>query len=128
MDYSGKLNLLRLNNAAVVSLKGKTATKLCIVIPCEDNDIYLSQGDDGKHRGAYLSCFVAERREPSNSGHTHYARLSYSSQYREAHPEATATAVYFGDFKPFKSQPQSTASIMNANAPTLEVSDDELPF
>ncbi|MCI6643301.1 MAG: hypothetical protein MSH18_03740 [Bacteroidales bacterium] len=128
MDYLGNLNLLRLNNAAVVSLKGKTATKVCIVIPCEDNDIYLTQGDDGKHRGAYLSCSVAERREPSERGHTHYARLSYSSQFREAHPKETEAPVYFGDFKPFKSQPQSTASLENANAPALEVSDDELPF
>lgn len=48
-NSSIKVNLLQLKGAFVTNLKGKTATKRCLVIPVDDANIYVGQ------KGCYLN-------------------------------------------------------------------------
>lgn len=130
MDYLGNINLLRLKNAGVMKVKGKESIKLCIVIPIEDNDIYINKKEEtGELTTANLSVAISQRREISKFGQTHSARLSFSQRFREAYPEDTKDAVYIGDFKEFAPRPASEVAAGNINTPTAEiVEDNDLPF
>lgn len=79
-----KLNLLKLDNAFVTRIKGKTSEKLCVCIPVADNDIYLCQGSPvNQLQGAYLNITAWERRSVSQYGDTHNIKQSFSREYRE---------------------------------------------
>lgn len=130
MDYLGNINLLRLKSAGVMRVKGKQSTKLCVVIPVEENDIYIKTKEDtGEITTANLSVAISQRREVSKFGQTHSARLSFSQQFKEAHPEETKEVLYIGDFKEFVPRPASEVAAGNINTPTAEiVEDNDLPF
>lgn len=37
----GSLNLAKLTNVGIMTIKGQSCNKKCVVIPIEDNDIYV---------------------------------------------------------------------------------------
>ncbi len=57
-NYSIKLDLLKLKGASVIELKGRTATKKCVVIPIEDSNLYLGE------KGVYLDIRATELQNP----------------------------------------------------------------
>ncbi len=49
------LNLLKFDNAFIRDIQGRAATKRCVCIPIEDNDIFISKDDaTGRAKAAYL--------------------------------------------------------------------------
>ena len=128
MDLQGSIDLLKLTNACVATL-GKTTKKRCVVIPIDDNDLYVKNEDNStKPRSVYLGVNVWERQQPSQYGHTHYIKQSFSKAYREAHTEDDMkNKPFFGDMKPILRQNGATSF----DAPAVEMEQqeqDDLPF
>ncbi|MBR5951575.1 MAG: hypothetical protein IKZ87_09135 [Actinomycetaceae bacterium] len=128
MDLQGSIDLLKLTNACVATL-GKTTKKRCVVIPIDDNDLYVKNEDNStKPRSVYLGVNVWERQQPSQYGHTHYIKQSFSKAYREAHTEdEMKNKPFFGDMKPILRQNGATSF----DAPAVEMEQqeqDDLPF
>lgn len=126
MNLTGSIDLLKLEKTGIATIKNKK----CVVIPIEENDLYVSMDDSLKAKAVYLGVNINERREPSQYGKTHYCKQSLSRQYREAHkPETEAKAkIYLGDFKPYEFEGSSNAAA-TVEAPVEQVGDDsDLPF
>lgn len=128
MDLQGSIDLLKLTNACVVTL-GNQTKKRCVVIPIEDNDLYIKNEEgSNKPRSAYLGISVWQRQSQSQYGHSHYVKQNFSAAYRENHSDEEMKAKPFlGDMKPLQRQNGST----NYDAPSLEIPPEEqndLPF
>ena len=57
MNYSEKIDLLKLKDAFLANMKGRTATKKCVIIPVEDNFIFIGE------KGVYLNLTCIELRD-----------------------------------------------------------------
>ena len=126
MNLTGSINLLKLEKAGIATIKNEK----CVVIPIEENDLYVSMDENLKAKAVYLGVNINERREPSQYGKTHYCKQSLSRQYREAHkPETEAKAkIYLGDFKPYEFEDSGNAAA-TVDAPVTQTDDDsDLPF
>ena len=129
MNYSVRLNLLKLEGAGVMKIQGKTATKNCVVIPIDSNGIYLSVDDKMKAKSAYLDLNVWENREPSKFGDTHAIKVSLPKEMREAMSDEDLSKMqYVGNMKPMLKQSQDEIQ-KSIDAPTQKAEDyDDLPF
>lgn len=126
MNLQGRIDLLKLEKAGIATIKNKK----CIVIPIEENDLYVSMDENLKAKSVYLGININERREPSQFGKTHYCKQSLSRQYRDANKtEAESKSkVYLGDFKPYEFEGSSNA-VAAVEAPNAQIDDDDqLPF
>lgn len=126
MNLQGSIDLLKLEKAGIATIKNKK----CIVIPIEENDLYISMDKNLKAKSVYLGLNINERREPSQFGKTHYCKQSLSRQYRDANKtEAESKSkVYLGDFKPYEFEGSSNA-VAAVEAPNAQIDDDDqLPF
>lgn len=126
MNLQGSIDLLKLEKAGIATIKNKK----CVVIPVEENDLYVSMDENLKAKAVYLGVNINERREPSQYGKTHYCKQSLSRQYRDTHKtEAEAKSkVYLGDFKPYEFEGSGNAAA-TVNAPSLQTDwEDDLPF
>lgn len=107
-----------------MNIQGKTTTKECIVIPVEENQIFVTRDDNGKAKGAYLSLTMWENQTPSQYGDTHYIKQHFNKEYREAHAEEMKQTPILGNVKPIKTKEQPFAQ---AETSAVAV-DDDLPF
>ena len=78
MNLTGSIDLLKLEKTGIATIKNKK----CVIIPIEENDLYVSMDENLKAKSVYLGLNVNERREPSQFGKTHYCKQSLSKQYR----------------------------------------------
>lgn len=106
MNLTGSVNLLKLEKAGIATIKNKK----CVVIPIEENDLYVSMDENLKAKAVYLNVNINERREPSQYGNTHYCKQYLSKQYKDANKaEAEAKSkVYLG-----------ISSLMNLRVPGM---------
>lgn len=114
-----KLNLMRLKNAALITVKGKTATKRGVFIPLDDNDIFEGES------GAYLSLVAFEAN--LSDGKTHIVKRSIKREDVEAMTEEQRKSIpIVGDIKPFG----MSATAANPEGLEIETSEgsDDLPF
>ena len=70
MNLTGSVNLLKLEKAGIATIKNKK----CVVIPIEENDLYVIMDENQKAKAVYLNVNINERREPSQYGNTHYCK------------------------------------------------------
>lgn len=130
MNLQGKINLLKLENSGVMKINGHGTTKLCIVIPIEENDIYLSvDKDTDKAKSAWLSLNVWQNRTESGTdkyGNTHSVKQAFSKQYKERMGEgAIKEKPFIGNMKIWDTSNNATAKVSES----ADVGDDdELPF
>lgn len=68
-NFSIKADLLKIKGAAIINLKGKTATKRCLVIPVDDGGLFVGE------KGVYLNMTAVEMREP-RYGDTHCVKIN----------------------------------------------------
>lgn len=124
-NLTGSIDLLKLNRSGIATIKGIK----CLVIPIQENDIFVSADENLKPKAAYLGLSVYARREPSQYGKTHYVKQSFSKEYREAYPQQVQEKPYLGDMKTFEFENKNAAETVSA--PQVSVEDDEssnLPF
>lgn len=126
MNLQGSIDLLKLEKAGIATIKNKK----CIVIPIEENDLYVSMDENLKAKAVYLGININERREPSKYGETHYCKQSLSKEYQETHKSELEAKgkIYIGGLKPSKFQGSSNA-VASVEAPNAQIEDDDqLPF
>lgn len=119
------INLLKLTNAGILTVKGKTATKKCVVIPIEENDIYVSVDEVGKPKAAYLHLTAWESKE-EKYGQTHYVTQNLSQEYKDAHPEEERKPI-LGNGRRMQQQ-TNTNAVESLFAPNANIEDSDLPF
>lgn len=122
MKYSGKINLAKLKKAKLINIKGNSATKLCVVIPVEDNHLFVSE------KGGVFLDLVAHEVDPSQYGNTHILTQNFPKEvYEKMNDEERKNQPILGSLKEL---PDSAAKAAET-APTVEgstVTDDDLPF
>ena len=129
MNLQGKINLLKLEKAGLVMVNGRSGAKLCVVIPVEENDIYVSRDESLKPKGAYLSINAWQSNAESGVdqyGNSHSVKQGFSKEFRERMSDEELRAKPFiGNMRPLERKEQPI------NAPTAQVAADEyddLPF
>ena len=76
-NYSIKADLLKLKGSFLTNLKGKTATKRCLVIPIDDSNLFVGE------KGVYLNLTAIEMRE-ERYGDTHVLKQSLPKDVYQA--------------------------------------------
>lgn len=133
----GSINLARLDGVGVMNIQGKTATKKCLVIPIEDNDIFIKVEEKTKQNGErYVSKLytlgveILEKREADQWGNVCHIKLQTSKEWIEKHTKEQLEArsgIYLGNLKAVEIPSSNQAETMEA--PTIQGgADDELPF
>lgn len=117
-NYNIKLDLAKLNKVAAVNLTGKTGEKVkCVVIPVEDNDIFLSEKG-----GIYLDLTAIAMKE-ERYGQTHLIKKSIPSDiYKELSDEFKKNQPIIGALKPIQSKQAEVTNYAQAE------NVDQLPF
>ena len=110
-------------------VNGRSGAKLCVVIPVEENDIYVSRDESLKPKGAYLSINAWQTNADSGVdqyGNSHGVKQGFSKEFRERMGEEEMRAKPFiGNLRPWERKEQPIT------APTAQASADEyddLPF
>lgn len=136
----GSINLARLRNAGLVTIQGKTGKKKCVVIPVEDNDLYIKveqktakDGTEYTRRMYNLGIAVYKRESESTYGQTHYIKPAFSKDFINTLTEDELKAwdgIFLGDMKSVEYEVGGNQA-STAEAPVVSVSDeesDQLPF
>jgi hypothetical protein len=111
-NFQTKLNLLKLDRAAVVNIKGVKETRKCVVIPCgDDTDIVLGE------KGAYLNIAHWETAN-SQFGDTHVVKVSYSKERREKMTEEERrNKPFIGNSRPIEDKQMAVTATAAVEAP-----------
>lgn len=130
--YSGKINLLKMRNACIISVKGKDSTKRGVFIPIDDNGIFVSNDANGVARSAYIDIMAFANRSPDKFGNTHILKQALSKDERSRMTEEQIKAVpILGNMKPFEKQPvgsETQVHTVEPIEPSTPVGFDDLPF
>lgn len=127
MNLTGKINLMRLKNACIVAVKGRTSTKRGIFIPIDDNNLFVSADENLNAKGVYIDVNVWENRTPGKYGDTHSIRQSLPKEVREnLTDEALKEIPYIGNLRPFETA--NAAQEVTAVATAEPEATDDLPF
>lgn len=134
----GSINLARLSNVGVMTIQGSTTAKKCVVIPIEENDIYVKvetkTAPDGRSyidRKFNLGIEVYERQAASTFGETHYIKPSISKDFINAHSEEEVkmrNGTYIGGLKPVTIPSSNQAATVEAPVAQVVQQDDEEPL
>ena len=121
-NFGIKIDLLKLKNSIVTNLKGKAATKRCLVIPIDDSGVYLGE------KGVYLNLTAVEMRE-QRYGDTHVLKQSLAKEVYQAMSEEERMAQpIFGALNPIESQQRQLEVPQTTNAAEAVEDPDDLPF
>lgn len=122
-NFSIRTDLLKLKNSFVTKLKGKSATKTCLVIPIEDARLFLGK------KGVYLDLTAIEMKEERYSD-THIVKQSFQKEvYQSLSEEEKSALPIFGTLKPLVSAPAKQMEVSNSmDASTAIEDNDDLPF
>lgn len=135
----GNLNLARLSNVGIMTIQGQSCSKKCIVIPIEENDLFIKVEEKTARDGQKyidkkycLGIEVYTSRETDQYGNTHYVKASVSKDYINSHTQEEVDArnkIYLGNFKPVQIPSSNQAATVEAPPATpAYASDDDLPF
>lgn len=118
MNYSGKIDLLKMQGAFATNIKGKAATKKCVCIPIEDCHLFVGE------KGIYLDLTVREiAPEKRVSGDSHIITQSLPKEVFNALPEEEKkNRPILGSMREFQTQS------MEITAQAQPESTDDLPF
>lgn len=134
-NFSGRINLMKLKNSAVVSINGRTGAKKCVVIPIDDNHLFVSADENNKAKGVYMDFIAWENRVPLQSGDTHGLKMSLPKDVREKMTaDEQKNIPFIGNMKPYEYEAKNSADVVDA--PQVQVAttnnspseDDDLPF
>ena len=126
-DYNGKLNLLKLKRAGVMQIPGRTEVLRCLVIPIEENNIFISTDENNRPKAAYLDLTAWALKNPKYE-ETHMIKQSLPKEVREKMTDEEKKAIpILGGLKPVIFESQNAASSCAAPIAQTQNSDD-LPF
>lgn len=120
MNYSIKINLLKVKNASLINLKGKNATKKCLIIPIDESGLFVGE------KGIYLDVKAYESKE-SNFDQTHLLKQSIDHDtYITMTDEERNEIPILGSIREMvrkEVQPEKTTYSIDVDNPA-----DDLPF
>lgn len=131
LNLTGSIDLMKLEMVGTHTFKSRDgkSEKRCIVIPIEENDIYITEDEFGKTKAAYFSLSINQRQSESERGETHYAKPAVSKKFAEQYPELAEKRrnTYLGDFKPFVFEGGN--AVNSVEAPVVQPQPgDDMPF
>ena len=117
MNYNVKIDFAKLNKVGVANIQGKTGKVKCVVIPVEENDIFLSE------KGGIYKDFTAIEMKEERYGQTHLVKPSIPSERYKAMTEDEKKAIpIVGALSPIKSKEAEVKTEAYVD------DDDDLPF
>lgn len=125
MKFTIKINLLALKNATLLKIRGKQEPKLCLVVPIEDNRLYIGE------KGVYLDMTAFELRSTGRNGETHLLKQAIPKfAYKTMTEEERKNQPLLGTLKPVDNAAKTAAAAAKAPQGFVEDVDDneELPF
>lgn len=126
-DFNGKLNLLKLKRAGIMQIQGRTGVLRCLVIPVEDNNIFVTTDENNHPKAAYIDLTAWELKNPKYD-ETHMIKQSLPKEVREKMTDEEKKAIpILGGLKPVIFESQNAASSCAAPITQTQNSDD-LPF
>lgn len=126
-DFNGKLNLLKLKRAGIMQIQGRTGVLRCLVIPVEDNNIFVTTDENNHPKAAYIDLTAWELKNPKYD-ETHMIKQSLPKEVREKMTDDEKKAIpILGGLKPVIFESQNAASSCAAPIAQTQNSDD-LPF
>jgi hypothetical protein len=126
-DFNGKLNLLKLRRAGIMQIQGRTGVLRCLVIPVEDNNIFVTTDENNHPKAAYIDLTAWELKNPKYD-ETHMIKQSLPKEVREKMTDEEKKAIpILGGLKPVIFESQNAASSCAAPIAQTQNSDD-LPF
>lgn len=121
-NYGIKIDLLKLKGSFLTNLKGKTATKRCLVIPIDDSNLFVGE------KGCYLNLTAIEMRE-ERYGDTHVLKQSFPKEVYQAMTEEERYAQpILGSLKPISPAPPKEMPVTQTTDTTAVENEDDLPF
>lgn len=120
MNYNVKINLAKLNKVAAVNLTGRSGnTVKCVVIPIEDNDIFVSEKG-----GIYLD-ITAIAMKKENYGQTHLLKRHIPSEkYQAMSDQEKDSQPIIGALSSIKAKQAE----ITETAQVTQDDNDDLPF
>ena len=133
-NYNIKLDLSKLCKTTTMDIQGKTGKVKCVVIPVEENDIFVSK----KTGSIYLHLTANERREQA-FGQTHFIKQRVGgTKWKAMTQEERNNIPICGSLSPFTTQggqsyddtpqPSTSQSSSNFGSYSNSSNDDNLPF
>lgn len=123
-NFGIKIDLLKVKGAFVRNLKGKTATKRCLIIPVDEADgMFLGE------KGCYLSMTAIELQNPQYND-THGIKPELPKEVREQMTEDELKAIPFiGNLRPLQEKPKATMNVTGeVDGQVFTENMDDLPF
>lgn len=126
-DFNGKLNLLKLKKAGIMQIQGRTGVLRCLVIPVEDNNIFVTTDENNHPKAAYLDLTAWALKNPKYE-ETHMIKQSLPKEVREKMTDEEKKAMpILGGLKPANFEAQNGAS--TCDTPFAQAQDlSDLPF
>lgn len=128
MNFNAKLNLMKLSRAGIMQIQGRGEVLRCLVIPVEENHIFVSTDADNRPKAAYLDLSAWEMQNPKYD-ETHMIKQSLSKDVRDSMSEEQRKNMpILGGMKPMEVRPTEN-NAATCDVPFAQVADDEdLPF
>ena len=127
-NFQGKIDFLKLKNACVISVNGKSGAKKGVFVPIEDNGLFVTTDENNKAKGAYFNFAVFENKKVGKYGDTHMIKQSIGKDARSKMSDEEKRAIpILGNMKPMELQNASQA-VETPVAPVSHEEEDSLPF
>lgn len=125
--FQGNFDLLKLKNACVISVNGKSGTKKGVFIPIEDNNLFVYKDGNDKARSVYFNFLAYEMKQLGKFGDTHMIKQSLGKDELSNMGEDEKRAMpILGNMKPMKMQ--KAAQTVDAPVTPIVQEEDDLPF
>lgn len=127
-NFNAKLNLMKLSRAGIMQIQGRGEVLRCLVIPVEENHLFVSTDENNRPKAAYLDLSAWEMQNPKYE-ETHFIKQSLPKEVREQMTEEQKKSQpILGGMKPIEIKPLEN-NAGTCDAPFAQVSDmDGLPF
>ena len=128
-NFSAKLNLMKLKKTSIMQIQGREQTLRCLVIPVEENHLFISTDNANNPKSAYLDINCYELRAPKYE-ETHMIKQSLGKEVRQNMSEEELRAIpIIGGMKPIDYEQRNAAANCNATfAQPLTDNLEVLPF
>ncbi len=127
-NFNIKLNLMKLSRTGIMQIQGRGEVLRCLVIPVEENHIFVSADEQtNRPKAAYLDMSAWVIQNPKYD-ETHLIKQSLPKEVRDQMDEQEKKAQpIIGGMKPINIEIRNNAS--SCEAPFVQVGDlDDLPF
>ena len=126
-NFNAKLNLLKLKRAGIMQIQGRSEVLRCLVIPIEENNIFVSTDDNNRPKAAYLDLTAWALQNPKYD-ETHMIKQSLPKEVRDKMTDEEKKSMpILGGMRPVSFEVQNAAT--TCDAPFAQTQNlDDLPF